>query len=161
MVIALQVLHILHIERKMIFNNESNLFIVGDHERFCQALRLIVTRAWANRIDMAPVGFGLWVHFGISIDLGNKETSPTMAGQTFNILPRLSTLAALWPWCGEQAQACSLPRVRWFLSFLPDCTYSVEARLAMQDGRFDQLKRCIGTRPPLSQILILLSPRRQ
>ena len=44
--------------------------VVSHGESLCGTLGFVVDTAWPDRIDVAPVGFGLGMDQGIAVDLG-------------------------------------------------------------------------------------------
>ena len=48
------------------------LAVVGHRQRLGVALRLVVDAAWADRVDVAPVGLRLGVHLRVAVDLARR-----------------------------------------------------------------------------------------
>ena len=46
--------------------------VIVEEERFGAALSLVIAGAQPDRIDAAPVVFGLWMHLGIAVDLAGR-----------------------------------------------------------------------------------------
>src|SRR5262245_2599445 len=52
---------------------ELVLAVVVEERRLGAALALIVAGARTNRIDIAPVGFGLWMHRRVAVHLARRR----------------------------------------------------------------------------------------
>ena len=58
--------------------------MVGHGEGFGGPLGFVIDAAWADRVDVAPIGFGLGMHQRVAVDLGGggeQEDRPPGVGQ--------------------------------------------------------------------------------